>query len=150
MKAASRGCSAPCSRPPCRSPSLSGRWADRSARPARPLRDLRDLLSRIGLIALGPRRPTSPRPSAAYICFGLATTVFLSLHSGQTLRVLPSPSHRGRDLGLFNLTNTVPSLIMPWLTIAIVPRNGFAGLFAVLALLALASAALLFTLKRLD
>ena len=36
------------------------------------------------------------------------------------------------------------------LTIAIVPRNGFATLFAVLALLALASAAMLFWLKRLD
>ena len=68
---------------------------------------------------------------AAYILFGLATTVFLSLHSGLTLRVLPDPTHRGRDLGIFNLTNTVPSLIMPWLTILIVPTRGFAG--AVLA-----------------
>jgi hypothetical protein len=39
---------------------------------------------------------------------------------------------------------------MPWLTIAIVPRSGFGALFAVLALLALTSAGLLFTLKRLD
>jgi predicted MFS family arabinose efflux permease len=82
--------------------------------------------------------------------FGLATTVFLSLHSGLTLRVLPSPQHRGRDLGIFNLTNTVPSLIMPWLTIAIVPRSGFATLFVILAILAAAAATLLFTLKRLD
>jgi len=87
---------------------------------------------------------------AAYVAFGLATTVFLSLHSGLTLRVLPSPAHRGRDLGIFNLTNTVPSLIMPWLTIAIVPAHGFGSLFAVLAVLALASAGLLFSLKRLD
>ena len=127
---------------------LMGRWADRSSRPARPLA-ICALLSRIGLIALALASDVA-QATAAYICFGLATTVFLSLHSGQTLRVLPSPSHRGRDLGLFNLTNTIPSLIMPWLTIAIVPRNGFAGLFAVLALLALASAGLLFTLKRLD
>jgi len=87
---------------------------------------------------------------AAYVVFGLATTVFLSLHSGLTLRVLPDPRHRGRDLGIFNLTNTVPSLIMPWLTIAIVPARGFAGLFVLLAILASAAAALLFTLKRLD
>jgi hypothetical protein len=87
---------------------------------------------------------------AAYVVFGLATTVFLSLHGGLTLRVLPDPRRRGRDLGIFNLTNTVPSLIMPWLTIAIVPARGFAGLFAVLAVLASAAAALLFTLKRLD
>ena len=148
MKAAWRGCSAPCSPPPCRSRILLGRWADRSSRPARPLA-ICALLSALGLIALALASDVA-QATAAYICFGLATTVFLSLHSGQTLRVLPSPSHRGRDLGLFNLTNTIPSLIMPWLTIAIVPRNGFAGLFAVLALLALASAGLLFTLKRLD
>jgi hypothetical protein len=66
------------------------------------------------------------------------------------LRVLPSPANRGRDLGIFNLTNTVPSLIMPWLTIVIVPARGFAGLFVVLAVLASASAALLFSLRRLD
>ena len=127
---------------------LMGRWADRSNRPARPLA-ICALLSALGLIALA-LASDADQATAAYICFGLATTVFLALHSGQTLRVLPSPSHRGRDLGLFNLTNTIPSLIMPWLTIAIVPRNGFAALFAVLALLALASAALLSTLKRLD
>lgn len=127
---------------------VMGRWADRSSRPARPLA-ICALLSALGLIALALASDVD-QATAAYVCFGLATTVFLALHSGQTLRVLPSPSHRGRDLGLFNLTNTIPSLIMPWLTIAIVPRNGFATLFAVLALLALASAALLWTLKRLD
>jgi MFS family permease len=127
---------------------VMGRWADRSSRPARPLA-ICALLSALGLIALALASDVD-QATAAYVCFGLATTVFLALHSGQTLRVLPSPSHRGRDLGLFNLTNTIPSLIMPWLTIAIVPRNGFAALFAVLALLALASAALLSTLKRLD
>jgi MFS family permease len=127
---------------------LMGRWADRSSRPARPLAMCASL-SALGLIALALASDVD-QATAAYVCFGLATTVFLALHSGQTLRVLPSPQHRGRDLGLFNLTNTVPSLIMPWLTIAIVPRNGFATLFAVLALLAFASAALLFTLRRLD
>jgi len=127
---------------------LMGRWADRSSRPAMPLA-ICALLSALGLIALALASDVD-QATAAYVCFGLATTVFLALHSGQTLRVLPSPNHRGRDLGLFNLTNTIPSLIMPWLTIAIVPRNGFAALFGVLALLALASAALLFRLKRLD
>ena len=85
---------------------------------------------------------------AGYILFGLATTVFLSLHSGQMLRVLPSSEHRGRDLGVFNLTNTVPSLIMPWLTLALVPGFGFTGLFTLLALLAFASAAILSALPR--
>ena len=68
-----------------------------------------------------------------YAFFGLASMTFLSLHNGQTLRVLPRPQNRGRDMGVFNLTNTVPSLIIPWLTLAMVPTFGFGGLFFVLA-----------------
>ncbi|WP_231463104.1 MFS transporter [Sphingomonas sp. URHD0057] len=127
---------------------LVGRRADLSARPARPLA-ICACASATGLVAMSAAANVN-QAVAAYVLFGLATTVFLSLHSGLTLRVLPDPRHRGRDLGIFNLTNTVPSLIMPWLTIAIVPARGFAGLFVVLAVLAAAAAALLFTLKRLD
>ena len=121
---------------------LAGRYSDRSARPARPLAICASC-SALALLGMSAASNVG-QAVAAYILFGLATTVFLSLHSGLTLRVLPDPKHRGRDLGIFNLTNTVPSLIMPWLTILIVPTRGFAGLFVVLAVLASASAALLF------
>jgi MFS family permease len=125
-----------------------GRWADKSRRPARPLA-MCALCSGIGLIGMSAASSVQ-QATLAYIWFGLATSVFLSLHSGQTLRVLPSAANRGRDLGLFNLTNTVPALIMPWLTIALVPVRGFPALFGILAVLVLAASALLFALKRLD
>jgi MFS family permease len=125
---------------------FAGRWADRTQRPFFPLA-IAATLSGIGLIVLSLSRDID-WAMAGYILFGLATTVFLSLHSGQTLRVLLRPNRRGRDLGIFNLTNTVPSLIMPWLTLALVPSFGFAGLFAVLALLAFTSATILFALPR--
>lgn len=83
-----------------------------------------------------------------YILFGIAATIFLSLHTGQTLRVLPKPEHRGRDLGVFNLTNTVPSLVMPWLTLTLVPGFGFAALFALFAVLAIIAAGLLAATPR--
>jgi hypothetical protein len=82
--------------------------------------------------------------SVSYVGFGLATTVFLSLHSGQTLRVLPNALQRGRDLGLFNLTNTLPSIIMPVLAAAIVPTAGFPVLLRVLAVMSFLSSFLLF------
>jgi MFS family permease len=127
---------------------ILGRWADRSSRPTRPLA-VCAFCSGIGLVSMaGASNPAEA--TMAYVCFGLATIVFLSLHSGQTLRVLPHPEHRGRDLGIFNLTNTVPSLIMPWLTMTIVPKHGFSALFAFLALLAFGSCALLSALRRLD
>ena len=56
--------------------------------------------------------------------------------------------HRGRDLGIFNLTNTFPSLIMPWLTISLVPGFGFDGLFLLLAGLAGMAVLLLATMPR--
>ena len=85
---------------------------------------------------------------AGYVVFGVAASIFLALHTGQTLRVLPRPANRGRDLGFFNLTNTSPSLVMPWLTIALVPLFGFAGLFAALATCAVVAALLLTTLPH--
>lgn len=117
---------------------IVGRWADRSNRPILPLGIAAGVCA-IALLAMAIA-PSLSWALAGYALFGLAASLFLALHSAQTLRVLPRPQSRGRDLGLFNLTNTVPSLIMPGLTLAMVPVFGFAGLFALLAgLAALAS-----------
>lgn len=114
---------------------LVGRWSDRHGEPIAPLR-LSAAISAIGLIVMA----LSGSVTLALIGYGLftlATGVFLSLHSAQVLRVLPRPERRGRDLGFFNLTNTVPSLVMPWLAIALIPQLGYTALFWVLAGLAL-------------
>lgn len=120
---------------------LAGRWIDRSGRPMVPL-VICALLSAGGLLTMAAAQ-TITLAIAGYSLFGLASGVFLALHAAQTLRVLPRPDRRGRDLGLFNLTNTVPSLVMPWLTLLIVPVFGYAGLFVLLALLAASAAGLL-------
>ncbi|PQM28588.1 MFS transporter [Sphingopyxis lindanitolerans] len=125
---------------------FAGRWADRHHRPFVPLAAAAALTS-AGLIGMAlAADPASAK--AAYLVFGIATTAFLSLHAGQTLRVLPRADHRGRDLGFFNLTNTIPSLIMPWLTISLVPGFGFGALFLLLAVLAAAAVVLLATMPR--
>lgn len=125
---------------------LVGRWADRSGRPILPLA-LGATFVTSGLLVMALATSIT-LALAGYILFGMAAAVFLSLHSAQTLRVLPRPEHRGRDLGLFNLTNTMPSLIMPWLVLALVPVFGFSGLFYLLAFLASAGALLLFSMLR--
>ena len=91
--------------------------------------------------------PHLPLAIAGYVLFGLASSVFLALHSSQTLRVLPAPQTRGRDLGVFNLTNTVPSLLMPGLTLTLVPVYGFDALFLVLAGLAAVACLLLISIR---
>ncbi len=113
---------------------LAGRWSDQTDRPIAPLR-AGALLAAAGLVAMA--LASDPLPAMmAYGLFGVAGGVFLALHSAQTLRILPRADRRGRDLGLFNLANTLPSLVMPWLVIALVPRFGYSALFVLLAVLA--------------
>ncbi|WP_073973705.1 MFS transporter [Erythrobacter donghaensis] len=120
---------------------MLGRWSDRRSRPVEPLAAAA-LLCAFGMLVMAAAQ-TLAWAIAGYVLFGLAAAVFLALHSGQTLRVLPAPQHRGRDLGVFNLTNTVPGMVMPGLTVMLVPQFGYGALFVLFAGLALGSAALL-------
>ena len=121
-----------------------GRWSDRNGKPIRPLA-MCAAVAAIGLLIMSAANGLG-LAVVGYVVFGLSSGVFLALHSSQTLRVLITPKTRGRDLGLFNLTNTVPSLIMPWLTLAMVPVYGFDALFLLLAGLAVAACLLLTTM----
>ncbi|WAT17557.1 MFS transporter [Aurantiacibacter sp. MUD11] len=125
---------------------LVGRWADRNDRPILPLTACAALTAMALLVMAGAG--SLPMALVGYALFGLVSAIFLALHSAQTLRVLPRPQHRGRDLGLFNLTNTLPSLVMPGLTLAMVPVFGFSGLFILLAVLVTLAALLLASVQR--
>ena len=123
-----------------------GRWSDRTSKPILPLAIC--ALAGAGGLTVMAIAVTLPVALVGYFTFGVASSIFLALHSSQTLRVLPSAQHRGRDLGVFNLTNTVPSLVMPWLTLALVPVYGFDALFLLLAALAVVAFVLLLTMAR--
>jgi MFS family permease len=125
---------------------LAGRWSDRHGRPLAPLPVA--AVTAAGGLLLMSGAATPLVAMAGYALFALTAAVFLSLHSAQTLALLPNPARRGLHLGLFNLTNTAPAMIMPWLTLAIEPTFGFAGLFAVLAVCAFSAAALLVTIPH--
>ena len=123
-----------------------GRWSDRQSRPIAPLVICAALAS-VGLVIMASAFGL-PLAITGYVLFGISASIFLSLHTGQTLRVLPLPQHRGRDLGVFNLTNTIPSIVMPWLTLTLVPAFGFSALFVLFASLAALAAILLATIPR--
>jgi MFS family permease len=123
-----------------------GRWSDRHDRPILPLTICASLAS-AGLFIMA-FADTLFGAISGYIVFAVTGSTFLALHSSQTLRVLPAPATRGRDLGFFNLTNTVPSLVMPWLTMAMVPIYGFDALFLLLAMLSALAAILLSQMPR--
>lgn len=123
-----------------------GRWSDRASRPILPL-IWGSAIAAAGLVIMA-FAPNLTIAIIGYVAFGLSSSIFLALHSSQTLRVLPRPHTRGRDLGIFNLTNTFPSLIMPWLTLALVPKYGFYALFLLLAALAMVATLLLLNMRR--
>jgi MFS family permease len=120
---------------------LLGRWSDRHGRPIQPL-VATAVLCACGMLVMAAA-DTLVLAIAGYVLFAIAAAIFLALHASQTLRVLPAPQHRARDLGVFNLTNTVPGMVMPWFTVLLVPRFGYGALFVLFAALSLASAVLL-------
>lgn len=82
-----------------------------------------------------------------YAVFGCGLAIFLSLHSTFAMQLLASPGRRGRDLGIFNLTNTLPAILSPLLALGLAPFYGFSGLLAALAVLTCLSAGLVLALR---
>ena len=123
----------------------AGKWADRRERPIVPL-IVAAAVAAAGLASMALAQ-SYVFAVGSYFVFSVAAAVFLSLHTAQTLRVLPRPSRRGRDLGIFNLTNTLPSFIMPVLALLVVPKAGFAGLFALLAIIVAIACGILIAIR---
>ena len=72
-----------------------------------------------------------------YGLYALGSNVFLVLHAGFAMLLLPSAQHRGRDLGLLNLANTAPSLIGPAIAWMLATPNNFTPAMLALAILTL-------------
>ena len=110
---------------------LLGRASDRVGR-RKPF-----LLGSAALAAAGLAEMALVRDwQTAVIGFALYTigaAVFLALHAGFAMQLLPDPRHRGRDLGLVNLTNTLPSIVGPPLAWSLATPRDFSPLPVVLA-----------------
>ena len=108
-----------------------GRLSDRLG-PRKPFLISAVIAAGLGLLVMALKRDVA-LAMLGYALFECSIAVFLSLHSAYAMQVLPSPARRGRDMGVLNLTNTLPSLIAPLLAVWLVPGNGFVALFCVLA-----------------
>lgn len=73
--------------------------------------------------------------AAAYAVYVAGSSVFVALHAALAMQLLPDPRHRGRDLGLLNLANTLPSLLGAPLAWAFATPHDFTGVMLALALL---------------
>ena len=120
-----------------------GRYSDRTGRRRVPL------LAMIGAIALGLTIMACAtswiQAVGGYAVFLIGSNSFLALHSTFAMQQLRNPRRYGRDLGIFNLTNTLPALVTPLIAVTAIGSIGYGGLLFGLAL-AMAIPALLVAL----
>lgn len=125
---------------------FAGRLSDQAARRT-PFLVGAAIVAALGLLMMA----TIAHPAGAalgFLLYSVAAAVFLALHQAFAVRLLPDPRHRGRDLGVINLSNTVPSLLGPLLTWALATPGDFTPLLLVLAALTLAGGVLILPLRR--
>lgn len=110
---------------------LVGRGSDRIGR-RKPFLLISAAVAAAGLVAMA-LATTAQAGAIAFICYSAGSGSFLVLHSAFAMQLLPSPDRRGRDLGLLNLTNTLPALLGPVLTWQLATPAGFHHALVVLA-----------------
>jgi MFS family permease len=85
---------------------------------------------------------------AAAIIFGMGYGVYIAVDIALVTEVLPSQGDRGKDLGVFNIANTLPQVFVPILAIATVNVfHNYTALFLVVAVAALLSGLLIQPIK---
>lgn len=125
---------------------LAGRWSDRIGR-RKPFLLAFAALAAVGLAGLAIAWSWWSA-AVAFTLYAMGSAVFLSLHSGFTMQLLPDPRHRGRDLGLINLTNTLPALVGPALTWALATPRDFSPVMLTLAGLTLLGGILVLAIRH--
>jgi MFS family permease len=114
---------------------LVGRLADRSGR-TKPFLFAATIVAAAGLCGMAVAEDFTSG-AVAFCVYTAGASVFLALHASFAMQLLPNPCHRGRDLGLLNLTNTLPALLGPMLTWALATPTDFDAVMLVLAALTL-------------
>lgn len=125
---------------------LLGRWSDRVGR-RKPFLVAAAAVAALGLLGLAVARDWSVAASA-FALYAMGSSIFLSIHSGFAMQLLPSAANRGRDLGLINLTNTLPALIGPALAWALSTPRDFGPVMLLLAALTLIGGALVLGIRQ--
>lgn len=114
---------------------LIGRLADRFGR-TKPFLFAATVVAAAGLCGMAVAEDFTSG-AVAFCVYTAGASVFLALHASFAMQLLPNPRHRGRDLGLLNLTNTLPGLLGPTLTWALATPTDFDSVMLVLAALTL-------------
>lgn len=109
---------------------MVGRLSDRIVR-RKPFLLAAATVSAVGLLGMALAHSWTAA-ALAYGCYAIGYGVFLPLQNAFSMQLLPDPHHRGRDLGVLNLTNTLPSLLGPLLTWALATPRDFGAVMMTL------------------
>lgn len=109
---------------------LVGRVSDRLDR-RKPFLLVAAMVAAAGLLGMALARDWT-MGAFAFGCYAIGYGVFLPLQAAFSMQLLPDPQHRGRDLGILNLTNTLPSLLGPLLTWALATPRDFGAVMMTL------------------
>ncbi len=115
---------------------LLGRVSDRIGR-RKPFLLGAAIVTAGGLAVMG-LAATRPVAVAGFLVYGVGAQLFMALHGAFWMQELPSARHRGRDLGILNLTNTVPALVGTAIAWLATTPGSFAPLLFLLSGLTLA------------
>ena len=110
---------------------LLGRLSDR-ARRRKPFLLLASAVAAAGLVGMAGASGWTAG-AIAFIVYTTGASVFVALQAAFAMQLLPNPDHRGRDLGLLNLANTVPSLLGPPLAWWLATPQDFGAVMLLLA-----------------
>lgn len=122
-----------------------GRWSDMAGTRKPFLAAMAGLVT-VGLLIMALLPDWAPA-SVGFMMFACGSAVFLSLQSTYAMQLLPSGEHRGRDLGVLNLTNTIPSMVAAVLAFAVARVGDFGPLLLLLALFTAAGGGLMLLVR---
>lgn len=114
----------------------AGRWSDRIGR-RKPVLLGGATLAAAGLAAMAAAQNWWTA-ATGFTLYAVGSAAFLTLHAAFAMQLLPDPAHRGRDLGVLNLTNTLPALLGPALAWALATPDDFGAVMGTLAVLTFA------------
>lgn len=109
----------------------AGRFSD-ALRMRKPFLVLSAAMTMVGALVMGVW-PQWAAAALGYVLFACGASLFLAFQGAYAMQLLVKPRHRGRDMGLLNLTNTVPALIAPGLAYLLAAEGDFTILLLALA-----------------
>ena len=94
--------------------------------------------------------PQWPGPLVGYVLYGVGFGLYTTVDAALVAQVLPSRRDAARDLGLMNLTNTLPAVIAPMLALAALgpDRANWPALMVISALAAVAGGLLVLAVRK--